>query len=202
MRPVLAENAAEALAAMRRAAESGSPFPLVLSDVMMPGVDGYQLAEQVRQQPDLARAAIVLLSSADRQHDAIRCRQSGIAACLIKPVKQSELLDAILRALDRSPTATYAEPPGRDRRPRPVPGYRSGNLSVLLVEDNATNQLLAEALLEKQGHTVVTARNGKEALAALAERSFHVVLMDVQMPEMDGFEATARIRAQESGTGK
>jgi CheY-like chemotaxis protein len=202
MRPVLADSATEALAAMRRAAESGSPFTLVLSDVMMPGVDGYQLAEQVRQQPDLAGAAMILLSSADRRHDATRCRQSGIAACLTKPVKQSELADAILKALDRSPSSTSAEPIVRDRRPRPGLDVRSVKLSVLLVEDNATNQLLAETLLEKKGHTVVTARNGKKALAVLAERSFDVVLMDVQMPEMDGFEATARIRAQERGTGK
>ncbi len=168
---------------------------------MMPGVDGYQLAEQIRQQPDLARAAIVLLSSADRPQDAARCRQSGIAACLTKPVKQAELMDAILKALDRSPEGTTAEPPGRDCRPRPDRARGSGNLSVLLVEDNATNQLLAETLLERKGHAVVTARNGKEALAALAERSFHVVLMDVQMPEMDGFEATARIRARREGPG-
>ncbi|MDG3005929.1 PAS domain-containing hybrid sensor histidine kinase/response regulator [Paludisphaera mucosa] len=201
MRPVLADGAEDALAAMRRAAESGAPFTLVLSDVMMPGVDGYRFAEQVRRRPDLAGAALILLSSADRRHDAARCRQMGIAACLTKPVKQSELLDAIIKALDGSPDGATAGPIGRDRRPRPGPASRPGALSILLVEDNATNRLLAETLLERWGHTVATARNGKEALAALAERSFQVVLMDVQMPEMDGFEATAHIRDREKGTG-
>jgi signal transduction histidine kinase/CheY-like chemotaxis protein/HPt (histidine-containing phosphotransfer) domain-containing protein len=201
MTPALAASAPAAMEAMNEAVTSGSPFALVLSDVMMPGVDGFQLAEEIGRQPHLARATIILLSSADRQHDACRSRRAGVAAYLTKPVKQSELLDAILTVLDRSPKDSKAEMIGRDRLRCPDASGRSRPLCVLLVEDNATNQLLAIALLEKEGHAVETAVNGKEALDALSRRSFDVVLMDVQMPEMDGFEATARIRERERRTG-
>ncbi len=205
MKPVLTDCATKALAVLREAAELGSPFPLVLSDVMMPEVDGYRFAEQVRQYSELAGAAIILLSSADRRQDSVRCLQSGIAACLTKPVKQSELANAILRALDRLPECTLGKPIGRNEHKRcekPDLEAGVGALSILLVEDNATNRLLAETLLEKKGHAVTTAHNGKEALAALAEESYQIVLMDVQMPEMDGFEATGQIRAREEKTGK
>jgi PAS domain S-box-containing protein len=202
MTPALAESAPAALAAMLEAAAAGSPFALVLSDVMMPGVDGFELVERIRGQPELARAAVILLSSADRQHDAGRCRRAGVAAYLTKPVKHSELLDAILMALNPSTKDEKAEMIGRDLRQRASASCRSRPLRVLLVEDNATNELLAVSLLEKEGHTVETASNGKEALAALAKRPFDVVLMDVQMPEMDGFEATARIREREQGTAE
>jgi CheY-like chemotaxis protein/HPt (histidine-containing phosphotransfer) domain-containing protein len=206
MAPALAESAPVALAAMHKAAAVGSPFALVLSDVMMPEVDGFELVERIREQPELAQPAVILLSSCDRQHDAGRCRQLGVAGYLTKPFKHSELLDAILVALNPSMKHEkkdgYAEMVGRDRRQRASAPCRSRPLCVLLVEDNATNQLLAVTLLEKEGHTVETASNGKEALAALAKRPFDVVLMDVQMPEMDGFEATARIREHEQGTGK
>jgi PAS domain S-box-containing protein len=202
MTPALAESAPAALAAMHEAAVAGSPFPLVLSDVMMPGMDGFELVERIRGEPELAPAAIILLSSTDRQHDAGRCRLAGVAAYLTKPVKHSELLDAILMALNPSTNDEKAEMIGRRSRQRAGASCRSRPLCVLLVEDNATNRLLAVSLLEKEGHTVETAPNGKEALATLAKRPFDVVLMDIQMPEMDGFETTARIRKLEQGTGE
>ena len=200
MTPVLAESAPAAMAALRAATASGSPFALVLSDVMMPGTDGFQLAEWISNQPELARTHVILLSSADRQQDAIRRRQAKVAGYLTKPVKQSELLDSILTVLDAPTKTSKAATMGRDRLQRTSERCRSELLNILLVEDNATNQMLAVALLEKAGHSVETASNGKEALDVLTKRSFDVVLMDVQMPEMDGFEAAARIREKERCT--
>jgi PAS domain S-box-containing protein len=201
MMPALAESAPAALAAMDEAAASGLRFAVILSDVMMPGVDGFELAERIKRHPSLSGTAVILLSSADRQPASARWHQAGVAAYLSKPVKQSELLAAILTAVAPSTKPATTERVGRDTR-QPTSGFcRSTPLRVLLVEDNATNQRLAVALLEKGGHTVETAGSGKEALAALATQPFDVVLMDIQMPEMDGFEATARIRQQEQATG-
>ncbi len=201
MAPETAESATAALVAMRAAAASGAPFALVLTDLMMPGVDGLELAERIRRLPELAGVAVILLSSADSQHDAARCRRAGVAGYLTKPVKQSELLDAIVIALDPL-TKNKAEKIGRHHRQRQSMPCPSRPMCVLLVEDNATNRLLAVTLLEKAGHVVHSAHNGKEALDALQQRSFDIVLMDVQMPEMDGFGATARIRERECATGE
>jgi CheY-like chemotaxis protein len=139
----------------------------------------------------------MMLSSAGQREDAARCRQLGVAAYLTKPIRQSTLLDAIMTAL--GPTVT----PGGLAAAAERPGWgQSGRkLRVLLAEDNAVNQKLAVRLLEKRGHSVVVADNGREALAALERQEFDAVLMDVQMPEMDGFEATAAIRARERQTG-
>jgi two-component system, sensor histidine kinase and response regulator len=201
MTPALAENAPAALAALKSAAVAGFPFAMVLSDLMMPEVDGFQLAEAIKRDTSLAGTIVILLSSADRRPDDARCRQSGVAAYLSKPVKQSELFDAIVKALRLTSKEGKPAMTGCDLRRQPRESHQIRPLSVLLVEDNATNQMLAIALLERVGHTVEAAPNGKEALAALASRHFDVVLMDVQMPEMDGFEATAHIRAQERTSG-
>jgi CheY-like chemotaxis protein/HPt (histidine-containing phosphotransfer) domain-containing protein len=202
MKPTAVDSAQAALAEMKRRAASGEPFALLLSDAMMPGMDGFSLAEQIQQHPELAGLTLMMLSSADQQKDAARCRELGISAYLVKPVKPSELLDAITTALS-TPAAKVQRLDLADRaRPGPgTPALPSRPLHILLTEDNATNQMLAIALLEKQGHAVVVAGNGKEALAALERQPFDVVLMDVQMPEMDGFEATLLIRAKEEGTG-
>ena len=215
MKPTAAVDGPTALADMERAAAASAPFALVLSDVQMPGMDGFTLAEQIRRRPELTRATLLMLSSADRQKDADRCRELGIGAYLIKPLKKSELLEAITTALGASPmlpdkSAAVAAGCGPEEATRGRPAKK---LRVLLAEDNPTNQLLASALLRKQGHEVVVAGNGKEALTALETNGewaaadcstplFDVMLMDVQMPEMDGIEATGRIRAQEQGRSR
>ena len=200
MVPTLAASAPEALAALRVAQESGRPFHLVLTDVHMPDMDGFTLAEAVNKDPTLAGAIIVMLTSAGQRGDAARCRELGIAAYLSKPIKRSELRDAILLALggqsaERDRPALVTRHSLREAR-------QTGR--ILLVEDNRVNQLVARRLLESRGYTVVVANNGREALGILDEAAFvgfGCVLMDVQMPEMDGFECTAIIREREQTTG-
>jgi signal transduction histidine kinase/DNA-binding response OmpR family regulator/HPt (histidine-containing phosphotransfer) domain-containing protein len=202
MAPVLVESAHAALFVLDAAVAAGRPFAIVLSDVMMPKVDGFQLAEQIHANPRLAAPPVILLSSADRQHDVARCRATGVSTYLTKPVKQSELLDSILQALDPSMSSSRGVVP-HDRRWRDPSAFGwSRPLRLLLVEDNATNRMLAVTLLEKEGHCVETAANGTDALAAIAARLYDIVLMDIQMPGMDGFETTLRIREQERSTGR
>ncbi len=166
----------------------------------MPTMDGFSLVEQIRQSPELCTTTIMMLTSAGHRGDAERCRKLGIAAYLLKPVRQSELRDAIIKALGAPVGAasgpmltSYALRDARD----PLE-----TLDVLVAEDNAVNQRLAVRLLEKRGHRVVVAVNGCEALEALEKTDFDLVLMDVQMPEMDGLDATAIIRSREISTGK
>jgi two-component system sensor histidine kinase/response regulator len=200
MLPTLAEGGWQALGYMDAARNAGKPYPLVLIDAQMPDMDGFALAEQIKQNPTLAGATIMMLTSAGQRGDAARCRELGIAVYLIKPIRQSELLEAILLALGR--------PSREGERPAVLTRHSLREarckLRVLVAEDNVVNQELVVRLLEKQGHTVVVARNGKQALAILensACREFDCVLMDVQMPEMDGFEATAAIRQKEEASG-
>jgi PAS domain S-box-containing protein len=201
MKPALANGGWTALAAMGRALDAGKPFPLVLIDAQMPDMDGFALAERIRQNPRLAGATIMMLTSAGRPGDAARCRELGIAAYLVKPIKQSELLDAILIALSKPSPATA--------RPTLVTRHSlreaRRKLRILLAEDNVVNQELVSRLLQKWGHVVVAVRSGREVLAALEKSpdgEFDAVLMDVQMPDMDGLEATAAIRAKEKTTGR
>jgi two-component system, sensor histidine kinase and response regulator len=193
----------EALQAMRQASEKDEPYSLVLLDAMMPVMDGFELAGAIKHQPRLAGATIMMLTSADRQGDAARCRELGVAAHLIKPIKQSDLLNSLQQVLGL-PAADVRKPaeasPESAELAALVPPARS--LHVLLAEDNAVNQRLALRTLEKHGHTVVVASTGKEALAALDWQTFDLILMDVQMPEMDGFEATLAVRAREQATGR
>jgi PAS domain S-box-containing protein len=195
MCPSVVASGAEALEALDNAERAARPYALILLDSMMPEMDGFALAERILCRPNQAGALIMMLSSADRQGDAARCRSLGIASYLIKPVRQSELLDRIVTLLgDKLET---------DETPATAPalGTTARPLRLLLAEDNAVNQRLALRLLEKRGHTVRLAWNGREALAALEEDRFDAVLMDVQMPELDGFEATAAIRARERASG-
>ncbi len=196
MKPAVVGSGEAALAALHRARDSGHPFPLVLTDAHMPEMDGFALAQRIKGNPQLVGAIIMVLASGGQRGDAARCRELGVAAYLTKPIRQSELQEAILSVLGRRSRETV--PSGLVTCHLLREGQRV--LRVLLAEDNAVDQQLASPLLEKRGHKVVVAGNGREALAALEKQPFDLVLMDVQMPEMDGFEATAAIREKEKAT--
>jgi signal transduction histidine kinase/CheY-like chemotaxis protein/HPt (histidine-containing phosphotransfer) domain-containing protein/putative methionine-R-sulfoxide reductase with GAF domain len=183
-----------ALGAIQHARAAGRPFALVLTDSEMPGMDGFSLCERIRADSANAGVTLIMLSSVGRPGDAARCREIGIAGYLAKPIAQEELLDAIL-------TATVARPkPGGSLAlvTRHVLRERRRRLRILLAEDNPVNQQLAVRLVERQGHTCEVANTGHEALEALRRERFDLVLMDVQMPGMDGLEATAAIRDLEA----
>jgi len=197
MTPTAVDSGAKAIVTLREAKGIGRTFPLILLDAQMPDMDGFALAEAIKRNPDWRTATVMMLSSAGQRGDAIRCRELGIAAYLTKPVRQTELLDAILIAL-----GTRTE---RKTTPALVTRHtlreNRNHLHILLVEDNAVNQLVALRLLEKYGYTVGVAGNGKKALDALEKGQYDLILMDVQMPEMNGWEATQAIREKEKITG-
>ena len=193
--PTLAESGIAALQCLKQ--DQGA-FAMILTDRNMPEMDGFRLVEQLRQSPELAgKAKIILLLSTGQQGESARCRELGVDAYLTKPVSQAELFEALSHVLGPSPSKP--DSPERIRR-QAVP--KATRLRVLLAEDNAVNQKIACRFLEKEGHHVTLASHGRQALAAIERENFDVVLMDVQMPEMDGFEATAAIRAQERDSGK
>ena len=196
MRPTTADSGAAALGCMLHAAAAGTPFPLVLIDAHMPEMDGFELAERIKHTPELASATIMMLSSADLTGEAARCRELGLEAFLPKPVKPLELLEAIQKAL--GPSVEDSAQPGA-AGPLPI-DQMSRPLRILLAEDNLVNQKLVIRLLEKREHTVLLVTNGREAVDAVAAYDFDLVLMDVQMPKMDGFEATAAVRECERST--
>jgi signal transduction histidine kinase/CheY-like chemotaxis protein len=196
MAPTTAACAEEALQLLRQASETGTPFRLVVTDAHMPCIDGFMLADRIKQDPVNGSTVIMMLTSGDRPEDVAQCEQLGIAAYMLKPVKPSELLEAIELALD------IAVPREELLRAAAQQPHHVPSLHILLAEDSLVNQKLAVALLEGQGHTVTLVNNGKEALAATAAREFDMVLMDVQMPEMDGLEAATLIRAREQQTGE
>ncbi|HEV2985965.1 MAG TPA: two-component regulator propeller domain-containing protein, partial [Vicinamibacterales bacterium] len=194
MRPTMVDSGDAALAALADAHRRGSPFPLVLLDVQMPGMDGFAVAERIKERPALAGATILMLTSEDREGDAARCRRLGVSRYLIKPILRRELLADILDALSRAPRPRAAAD-------RPAPAPRTRALRILLAEDNLVNQRIASALLERDGHTVIVVENGIEAVSGASRETFDAILMDVQMPRMSGFDATAAIRMREKTTG-
>ena len=195
MKSTSVEDGNEALMRLCSAQNEGEPYGLVLTDMHMPGMDGFTLIECIRQRPELSTAIVMMLTSAGHRGDGARCQELGVSAYLLKPIRQSELREAIARVLGAReqkgaiPLVTrYSLQDARE--PTTV-------LRVLVAEDNPVNQLLATRLLEKRGHRVVMTANGREALAAIEKESYDLVLMDVQMPEMDGLEATTVLRAKE-----
>jgi signal transduction histidine kinase/DNA-binding response OmpR family regulator len=199
MRPTLADGGAAAIEAARRACERGTPFDLALLDVHMPLMDGFDVLKELK-----ARAPgldVVMLCSSDLSEDAARCRQLGAAAYLTKPVKQSDLMNALVAILEtkmpHDKRLDHEPPPSPDSDVPATPP-----LLILLAEDNVVNQRVAQAILEKRGHTVFVVENGREAVEAVHTNRFDLILMDVQMPEMDGFEATTAIRRAEVASGR
>ena len=188
-------GAAEALIELVSAAERGQPYQLLITDINMPEIDGFEFVEQIRRIPALAEITLMALSSAGHRGDAEYSRRLGIASYLFKPVRSRELLASILHALGQHPAAFPAA-----STQRPTPRVVEGGLHILLVEDNQVNQTVAISMLGKMGHSVVVAANGRIALSLLETLRFHIVLMDIQMPEMDGFTATAKIREREQWT--
>ncbi len=220
MVPTLADSGAAALAVLETRADV---FPIILADVHMPEMDGFDLVARIKANPRMKSTAIVVLTSGGMPGDNARCRELGVNAYLTKPVCQAELLRTLLVVLHaynagRTARATaldveqgilamngalHGAAGGRSAPASQNPPSPAGSgLNILLAEDNRVNQTLAARLLAKGGHTIVIAGDGREALAAFERERFDVVLMDVQMPEMDGFEATAAIRAREKETGE
>jgi CheY-like chemotaxis protein len=198
---VRAEAGAQtALAFAQAAADAGSPLPLVITDAHMPEGDGFELARQLRQDRRCGGAAIIMLTSASQRGDTARCRELGVAAHLTKPVNPWDLRQLICGVLGGTAEEPALPEPVTEGLRREV---RAGaSRKILLAEDNPVNQVVAARLLEKLGHKVTVAANGREAVAAVEREAFDLVLMDVQMPEMDGFEATATIRQAEAGSGR
>ena len=190
MKPKAVSGGNGALEELKRAIAAKNPYRFLLLDLHMPGLSGYETVKEMKAQGAAENLSIILLTSAGRKGDAAKCSDMGISAYLLKPVKQADLLDALHLSLG------YDKQKGSVITRYTVEEVRR-KLRILLVEDNVVNQMLATKILEKRGHRVVVAGNGHEALEALLNENFHVVLMDVQMPIMDGYTATRKIRKWE-----
>jgi two-component system sensor histidine kinase/response regulator len=210
MKSVSADGGEKALNLMKKASKTGRPFPLVLLDANMPEMDGFELAERIKNHSEYAKATIMMLSSARRLGDTERCLDLGISRYLTKPVKQSDLFDMIVTVLSSEKNVKKLNGSDmKNKQPKntiikenkPASNQETSSIRILLAEDNSINQKLAKTLLEKKGWRVVAVTDGKKALNALKKESFDLIIMDVQMPNLDGLKATAVIRDQENGSG-
>jgi signal transduction histidine kinase/CheY-like chemotaxis protein len=196
MESATADGAEVAMASLQEAHRDGKPFDLVLVDAGMLAVDGFRLVEQIRRDAEFSGALIMMLTSGDRPRNISRCDELQVAAYLLKPIKPSELLDAVMLALGDSVVEEEEA-----RQATSIGSAPLRPLRILLTEDSLVGQKLVAGILQRRGHALQVANNGKEALARLESEDFDLVLMDVQMPEMDGLEATATIRAKEARSG-
>ena len=197
MAPVMASSAWQAFSLLQQAMRENEPFRLLISDVHMPEIDGFGLAGMIREDEQLTDLDIIQLTSAGKEGDQMRCQKLRINGQLTKPAKQSELHNVILRVLGITQTETAGRLTIKKLETETLRPLR-----ILLAEDSKVNQMVALAVLADMGHTTVVANNGKEALSILSSETFDVILMDVQMPEMDGFEATAKIREDEKNSNR
>jgi signal transduction histidine kinase/CheY-like chemotaxis protein/HPt (histidine-containing phosphotransfer) domain-containing protein len=196
MRPSTASSGDSALEIMHKAKQDSREFELAIIDARMPEMDGFALVEEINSREDLYEPTVIMLTSAGKVGDGARCRELGVSGYLMKPAKKSDLWDAVMIALGNPPNE------GKERELITQHSLRENRRSmrVLVAEDSAVNLKLIVKLLEKRGHAVESANTGKKVLRSLEQRPFDLVLMDVQMPEMDGLEATAAIREREKAT--
>jgi len=201
--PTCVEDGPSALAELRAAAGQRRPYPLVLLDMQMPGMDGLEVARAIKGEPALAGARLVLLTSLTQSDEGGVALRAGISAWLTKPVRRARLYDTLIEVM-----SVPLDPPVASGEPSATRGLgemaeqRRRSVRILLVEDSPVNQMVALGILEHLGYEADIAENGHAALAALSERDYALVLMDMLMPEMDGLEATAEIRARERGTDR
>jgi two-component system sensor histidine kinase/response regulator len=199
MRPVAVDGGAAAIASVERAWSAGEPYEVVLLDVRMPGLDGFAVAEAMGQNPHMAGATIVMLTSNDRAHDQARCDLLGLSAFMVKPITKRDLQRSLQRALHRRDAiAAPVRPAARDGIAAHDASAR--RLRVLVAEDNEVNVRLAVALLTKLGHAATVVGDGQAAVEAQARDAFDLILMDVQMPVMGGMDAARLIREAEAAS--
>ena len=202
MLPAMAEGSSEAMEKLLAAARIHDPFQLILTDMHMPDVNGFGLIEQIRRNETLnalSAPTIMMLTSAGHAGDVARCERLGVAAYLLKPIRECELRDAVARVVGSASSSPALQPQLIASR-KPV--SEGPQLRILIAEDNAVNQKLALRMLEKRGHLSTLATNGVEVLQLIERQHFDLILMDVQMPVMDGVEASLEIRRREQHTGE
>jgi two-component system, sensor histidine kinase and response regulator len=192
MKPHMCDSGESGLAELSRAASEGNPYRLLLLDEQMPGMDGMEVLERIRRNPALKSVVIMMLTSCDQVRSAERCRQMGVETYLIKPISAADLLGSIRLAIGVHTPASTVTLPDAGISASPL------SLRILLAEDNLVNQRVAMTMLGKMGHRITLATNGREALEQWRQSDFDLILMDVQMPEMTGLQATMQIRREEA----